>query len=245
MFKMIQTLKFLFSLTIIRQIFTTNFHYSWSDEVVENPTTSCNHLASFSRPSKCLAACLNTYTLLHAVGWDKMSLSCVCCPSPLLDSEATLAGNWQTYVSGTCLPGYQLVAPRTCYKYNSSSVSYPVADALCKAEGGALIRIDSAEKNSVFTNFVENHVSDTSGTQVWVQATRKGSFWYFDDNTLIEFDNFGVGANSNGELEIRFRAREALQWKWQDGLDIDQFSFVCESKTMLHWTTNGNQMYND
>ncbi|XP_062576508.1 uncharacterized protein LOC134238391 [Saccostrea cucullata] len=239
MFKMIQTLKFLFSLTILRQIFTMNVHFSWSEKVLENPTNSCNHLATFSRPSKCLSACLNSYAVLHAVGWDRTSLSCMCCPSPLLDSEAAMPGNWQTYVSGKCLPGYELVAPSTCYKYNSTSVSYPVADALCKAEGGALIRIDSAEKNSTFINFVENQVADPSVTEVWVQATRNGSNWYFDDNTLMEFDNFGVGANSNGENEIRARARGALLWKWQDAhdFDVDQFSFVCESKKLLHWTT--------
>ncbi|XP_062580367.1 uncharacterized protein LOC134242297 [Saccostrea cucullata] len=140
---------------------------------------------------------------------------------------------------GTCLLGYKLVAPSTCFRYNSTSVNYPVADAQCKTEGGALIRIDSAEKNSLFTNFVENHVNDTSVTEVWVQATRKGLLWYFDDNTLMEFDNFGVGAKSNGKFEVRARARGALLWKWQDDFNFSKFDFVCESKTVLHWTTNG------
>ncbi|XP_061179917.1 uncharacterized protein LOC133188480 [Saccostrea echinata] len=206
------------------------------EKVLEKPTTSCHHLSTFSRPTMCLAACLNSFAVLHAVGWDKKSLSCVCCPSPLRDTEASMPGDWQTYVGGTCLPGYELVAPRICLKYNSTSVNYTVADALCKADGGFLIRIDSAEKNSLFINFIENHVDDTSGTQVWVQATKNGSSWYFDDNTRIDFENFGDGANSNGPNEKWARARGALAFQWQDGQDSDEFSVVCESKTMLYWT---------
>lgn len=176
------------------------------------PTSSCVEVANRT-PSfvHCSASCLKNHKDNVVFSRHAVSTRCVCC-RPLLTGPHYFDTEWITYKQGGanivyCPTGYigvNSLTVRTCLRLELMTKQYDEAATSCQSDGGDLIRIDSAEKYTIFQQFITNNVP-LAVAEVWIQSFRDSNeIWRFHDGTVMLEHCPLETINYPGQIRIRF-----------------------------------------
>ncbi|XP_061190503.1 type-2 ice-structuring protein-like [Saccostrea echinata] len=129
---------------------------------------------------------------------------------------------------GSCPRGYSVYIPldiTRCLRYEKTPAQYADAANACHLEGGDIIKIDSAEKFSIFKEFLVL-TANISNAEVWIQGMKVSGIWRFHDGT--PFIHYCPLVASNGSIETRLRSLTKDGFKCYDNVPEAQYNYVCE-----------------